>query len=250
MSFRLFPRWRAFEAVRVGGLPSGSQPPPRAGRAVWRVRTATLGRRAWVCAASALVAALPLASQAQVLEIDEGGGVKVYDGPAVVTSAGAAAIAAPRRVARPRRLRRSASAPAASAAPFTSNLIGDAAQTQALSPALVEAVAWAESRFIHGRVSRAGAIGEMQLMPGTARTLGVDPSDSRQNYAGGAEYLRMLMNRYDGDIVRTLAAYNAGPAAVDRYGGVPPYKDTQAYVASILARLSQSVPADANGAVK
>jgi soluble lytic murein transglycosylase-like protein len=205
-------------------------------------------RFAWTSAAAALLAALPLAAAAQVLEIDAGGGVKVYDGPAVVTSAGEAPIAAPRRATRARRPARSTQA--APPAPFTSNLIGDAAQTQALSPALVEAVAWAESRLVHGRVSRAGAIGEMQLMPDTARTLRVDPTDSRQNYEGGAEYLRMLMNRYNGDLVRTLAAYNAGPRAVDRYGGVPPYKDTQAYVATILARLSQSVSPDANGAGK
>jgi len=213
-------------------------------------RRRDLRSAAGACAALAIFAALPLAAPAQVLEIDEGGGVKVYDGPAVVTSAGDAPIASPRRITRPRRVARSTPPTAARAVPFTSNLIGDAAQTQALSPALVEAVAWAESRFVHGLVSRAGAIGEMQLMPGTARTLGVDPSDSRQNYQGGAEYLRMLMNRYNGDLVRTLAAYNAGPQAVDRYGGVPPYKDTQAYVAAILARLSQSATPDANGAGK
>ncbi len=76
-------------------------------------------------------------------------------------------------------------------------------------------------------------------MPGTARALGVDPHDSRQNFAGGAAYLSGLLKRYDGDTVRALAAYNAGPGAVDRYGGVPPYKETRAYVAAILDRLSQ-----------
>ena len=203
---------------------------------------------AWICAAAALPAALPLAAAAQVLEIDAGGGVKVYDGPAVVTSAGEAPIAAPRRGARPGPPARST--PATPPAPLTADLIGGAARTQALSPALIEAVAWAESRFAHGAISRAGAVGEMQLMPDTARALRVDPTDSRQNYEGGAEYLRMLLNRYNGDLVRTLAAYNAGPRAVDRYGGVPPYRDTQAYVAAILARLSQSVSPDANGAGK
>jgi soluble lytic murein transglycosylase-like protein len=226
MRFRLFARRRAFR------------------KAVRAVRPAHSGRSAWVFAA--LLAAMPLAAPAQVLEIDEGGGVKVYDGPSVVTSAGTAPIATPRRATRPRPPSRSTPAPA----PLTANLIGNAAQTQALSPALIEAVAWAESRLVHGRVSRAGAVGEMQLMPDTARTLRVDPSDSRQNYQGGAEYLRMLMNRYNGDLVRTLAAYNAGPQAVDRYGGVPPYKDTQAYVAAILARLSRSVTPDTNGAGK
>lgn len=202
-------------------------------------------RTAVAATACALIATLPLAARAQVLEIEPGGGVKVYDGPAVVTSTGSTPIAPPRRAAQLGRFAQSAATPA----PLTSSLIGEAARTQALSPALVEAVAWAESRFVHGRVSRAGAIGEMQLMPKTARALRVDPSDSRQNYEGGAEYLRMLMNRYNGDLVRALAAYNAGPQAVDRYGGVPPYKDTLAYVAAVMTRLSQSVTST-NGADK
>ena len=80
-------------------------------------------------------------------------------------------------------------------------------------------------------------------MPGTARTLGVDPRDSRQNYAGGATYLAQLLKRYNGDVILALAAYNAGPGAVDRYGGVPPYKETQAYVAAILDRMSHRAEA-------
>jgi soluble lytic murein transglycosylase-like protein len=98
-----------------------------------------------------------------------------------------------------------------------------------------------------GLVSRAGAIGEMQLMPATAQDMGVDPYDTRQNYGGGAAYLRALVNRYDGDLVRTLAAYNAGPKAVDRYGGIPPFKETQAFVAAIMTRLSQI---DASGTIE
>ena len=121
--------------------------------------------------------------------------------------------------------------------------IGAAAAGAALSPDLVEAVAWRESRFRTDAVSPAGAIGEMQLMPGTAKALGVDPHDVRQNLSGGASYLAGLLKRYDGDMVRALAAYNAGPRAVDRYGGVPPYKETQAYVAAILDRLSQRAAA-------
>ena len=101
-------------------------------------------------------------------------------------------------------------------------------------------MAWQESRYRPGVVSRAGAVGEMQLMPGTARALGVDPYDSGQNYRGGAAYLGGLMRRYDGDLVRALAAYNAGPGAVDRYRGVPPYRETQAYVSAVLDRLSSS----------
>ncbi len=117
--------------------------------------------------------------------------------------------------------------------------LATAAQTFELSPALIEAVAWRESSFRAGVVSRAGAIGEMQLMPATARQLRVDPYDTLQNYTGGTAYLKALMRRYDGDLTRALAAYNAGPAAVDRYGGVPPFKETETYVAAILDRLSR-----------
>jgi len=104
---------------------------------------------------------------------------------------------------------------------------------------LIAAIAWRESNFRAAAVSRAGALGEMQLLPKTARQLGVDPRVSRQNVAGGAAYVRTLLQRYNGDLIKTLAAYNAGPEAVDRYGGVPPFKESQAYVAAVLDRLSQ-----------
>jgi soluble lytic murein transglycosylase-like protein len=117
--------------------------------------------------------------------------------------------------------------------------IARAADRAALSPALIKAVAERESGFRPNAVSRAGAIGEMQLMPRTARALGVDPNDPDQNVKGGAVYLSSLMRRYDGDLIRALAAYNAGPGAVDRYGGVPPFAETKAYVAAILQRLSR-----------
>ncbi|MBE7219261.1 MAG: lytic transglycosylase domain-containing protein [Caulobacteraceae bacterium] len=129
------------------------------------------------------------------------------------------------------------------AAAALSPLAAAAADAAALSPELVEAVAWQESRGRHGLVSRRGALGEMQLMPGTARALGVDARDAGQNYRGGAAYLAQLMRRYDGDLTRALAAYNAGPGAVDRHGGAPPYKETQAYVAAVLDRLSRRAEA-------
>jgi soluble lytic murein transglycosylase-like protein len=83
----------------------------------------------------------------------------------------------------------------------------------------------------------------MQLMPSTAAALGVDARDSRQNFDGGAAYLRLLMQRYDGDIQLALAAYDAGPGAVDRFHGVPPFKETRAYVAAIMERLSREATA-------
>jgi soluble lytic murein transglycosylase-like protein len=114
-----------------------------------------------------------------------------------------------------------------------------AARDHGLSPALVEAVAWRESRLRVDAVSPVGALGVMQLMPATARALQVDPHDVQQNLQGGARYLRALLGRYGGDLVLALAAYNAGPGAVDRYHGVPPYRETQAYVAAVLGRLSR-----------
>ena len=80
----------------------------------------------------------------------------------------------------------------------------------------------------------------MQLMPGTARELGVDPRDPAANIRGGTAYIRKLLNRFDGDLVRTIAAYNAGPNAVIKAGGVPRYRETQAYVASVMNRLAAS----------
>jgi len=108
------------------------------------------------------------------------------------------------------------------------------ARAHNLPPALVKAVIAAESRFDAGAVSRAGAQGLMQLMPQTARELGVaDPFRPSENVEGGTRYLRSMLDRY-GDMTRALAAYNAGPDAVDQYRGVPPYPETRAYVQRVL----------------
>jgi soluble lytic murein transglycosylase-like protein len=123
-------------------------------------------------------------------------------------------------------------------APETDSALRDAARAAQLSPDLVAAVAWRESNFRSDRISRAGAEGEMQLMPATARDVGVDPAKPDENLRGGAAYLRRLLNHYQGDLTRALAAYNAGPGVVDRYGGAPPYKETEAYVDAIMNRLS------------
>jgi soluble lytic murein transglycosylase-like protein len=107
-----------------------------------------------------------------------------------------------------------------------------------VSPALLEAVAYAESAFDATAMSPAGAIGLMQLMPGTADEIGVDPYELSGNARGGGLYLRRMLDRFDGDLTLALAAYNAGPGTVDRYGGAPPWRETSAYVAKVLDYLS------------
>jgi soluble lytic murein transglycosylase-like protein len=107
-----------------------------------------------------------------------------------------------------------------------------------LSPSLIEALVWQESRWNSGAVSPVGARGLAQLMPGTARQLGVDSSDPFANLEGGARYLRQQLDRFDGDVEKALAAYNAGPGRVIQSGGVPRIRETQIYVASIMGRLS------------
>ncbi|MWV29027.1 lytic transglycosylase domain-containing protein [Aurantiacibacter rhizosphaerae] len=130
-------------------------------------------------------------------------------------------------------LRHSSAIPAAYAA-----YVADLAHRFDLSPALLEAVVWQESRWRADAVSPAGARGLAQLMPGTARDLGVDPDDPLANLEGGARYLREQLDRFDGDLEKALAAYNAGPGRVIRSGGIPRIRETQVYVAAIMGRLS------------
>ena len=114
--------------------------------------------------------------------------------------------------------------------------IEKAAADAGVDPKLLAAVAWTESGFNPEAVSHAGARGLMQLMPQTARGLGVDPHDPAQNLAGGARYLAEQLDRF-GTVDLALAAYNAGPGAVSRHGGVPPYAETRGYVTRVLERL-------------
>lgn len=107
-----------------------------------------------------------------------------------------------------------------------------------LSPSLLEALVWQESRWNENAVSPVGAQGLAQLMPGTARYLGVDSRDPFQNLEGGARYLREQLDRFDGDLEKALAAYNAGPGRVERAGGIPNIRETKQYVAAIMGRLA------------
>lgn len=166
---------------------------------------------------------------AQVIEIDAQGVATTYDGPTLFVGDSAAPVRDARAALLP---------PQTDAGTFQ-----EAARAHGLPPALLAAVAWQESRGRDEAVSPRGAIGVMQLMPETARRLGVDPHDREDNIRGGAQYLRQQIDRF-GSVPLALAAYNAGPGAVLRYGGIPPYRETRSYVASILARLGNgSAPA-------
>jgi soluble lytic murein transglycosylase-like protein len=129
--------------------------------------------------------------------------------------------------------------------------IDAAAAKYNVDPALLRGLIRQESNFNPNAGSPAGARGLTQLMPGTAAALGVDPSVPAQAIEGGAKYLRQQLDKFGGDPAKALAAYNAGPGAVQRYGGVPPYAETQNYVRKVLAYAAeyrQAAPAAAASA--
>jgi soluble lytic murein transglycosylase-like protein len=183
----------------------------------------------------ALGAGLAMAggTRAQVMEIQPDGSTVTYSGPTQFIGDSARPIAPPS----PARIAPAAGG-SAGPSPETALAIRDASARHGVSETLVAAVAWRESGFNPAAVSPKGARGVMQLMPATARTLGVDPADPAANIDGGADYLSRMLRRFDGDLAKSLAAYNAGPEAVERYGGVPPYAETTNYVRSVLARIT------------
>jgi len=133
-------------------------------------------------------------------------------------------------------------------APYAAEIDAAAAKYN-VDPALLRGLIRQESNFNANATSPAGARGLTQLMPGTAAALGVDPSVPAQAIEGGAKYLRQQLDRFGNDPAKALAAYNAGPGAVQRYGGVPPYAETQNYVRKVMgyaAEYRQAAPASAS----
>lgn len=133
-----------------------------------------------------------------------------------------------------------AAKPPAPASRDPKELVRDAAVRTGLPPAFVQSVAKVESAFRPDAISPKGAIGVMQLMPQTAKELGSDPHNLEENIDAGTRLLRELLLKYNGDVVKALAAYNAGAGAVDRFGGLPPYQETRYYVNRVIGAYQQA----------
>lgn len=199
---------------------------PGAGVVMRRFRCAERLRRG--AAAAVLATALAHAASADVIDMRPDGTTEILSGPVIATTDGNRPI-----VQQPIEIR---AAPAAG--PAVSGAVMSAASRYQISHELIEAIAWQESRFDQRALSPRGARGVMQLMPDTAHALGVNAGELQDNVSGGARYLSLLLQYYDGDIIRTLSAYNAGPAAVARYGGEPPFAETRGFVDAVLGRLA------------
>jgi soluble lytic murein transglycosylase-like protein len=208
-----------------------------------------IGRTSATLAMAALLIAG--AARAQVYEVQPDGSVITFGGPTQFNADGARPLVPPpplpghpAAVARARSTGRAA--PRASTPPQgVAAVIHEASARHQVDEHLVEAVAWRESGFNPAAVSPKGARGVMQLMPGTARAMGVDAADPISNIDGGADYLSRMLRLFNGDKTLALAAYNAGPEAVARYGGVPPYAETIGYVRSVMGRMNQTAQATA-----
>jgi len=179
-------------------------------------------------------AAWPAASPAQIYSWRDAGGTLVLSDRSPSGSQPVQTFAVPRAAGS---IRTTRSGQAASAADYD-QLIEQHAAANQVRPDLVRAVIQVESGFNPGAVSSKGAMGLMQLMPGTARDLGVsNPFDPAQNIRGGSAYLRQLLDRFNMNEELALAAYNAGPEVVDRYGQrVPPYRETRDYVQKVKGK--------------
>ncbi len=191
----------------------------------------------------ALVAVLTLyamQARADVLEINEGGAQWVSGPLAAVPAAGALTMAeaVPEGLLLPGEAVADPSLHARAVPAEYATTVAQLAARYDLSPSLIEALVWQESRWNANAVSPKGARGLAQLMPGTARQLGVDSDNPYTNLEGGARYLREQLDRFGGDLEKALAAYNAGPGRVERAKGVPQIRETQEYVAAIMGRLS------------
>jgi soluble lytic murein transglycosylase-like protein len=184
-----------------------------------------------VLAAGSLLS--PVAARADVLEIGQDGVTWIAGGPSTQPAATSQVGQAP---ATPL-----TQAPDSAGPQQWRGHVAQLAAKYDVSPTLIEAMVWQESRWRTNARSPVGARGLAQLMPGTARELGVNPDDPLANLEGGVRYLRQQLDAFDGDVEKALAAYNAGPARVARAGGVPNIGETRNYVATIMARLAQPV---------
>ena len=194
--------------------------------------------RAWIVAGLALCQIMSMPAHADVMEIGRSGAIWVAGGPPAPVDTQATLFSDTRYsdTKVQTSVRENSNVP-----PQWRFRVAELAQKYDLSPKLIEALVWQESRWNTMAVSPVGARGLTQLMPGTARMLGVNASDPHSNLEGGARYLRMQLDAFDGDVLLALAAYNAGPQRVVKAGGIPAIRETRNYVATILSRLSQSV---------
>lgn len=190
-------------------------------------------RRDWVAGwvLALLAAAIADETQAQVLELGSGGDVLVRDCPAVYTRDGVTPITVPvpPKAGRPADIRAG---------------LETAARRWGVHPALLLQVARQESALNPRARSPRGAVGVMQLSAAAARDVGVDRWDMQQNIDGGAAYLRRMIDRFHGNLTLALAAYNAGPQAVLKHRGVPPFPETRTYVSRVLTAFSATIPGD------
>lgn len=173
----------------------------------------------------AMIGSFATPAFAQVIEIGADGEATVYEAPTIFADEGNSPVYERTAFSSQPLSQRSAATVS----------VAQVEREYGLPSGIVDAVMYQESRGRMDAVSPKGALGLMQLMPGTAAQLGVNPYDANQNIRGGARYLRQQIDRF-GSIPLALAAYNAGPGAVLRYGGIPPYRETQNYVATILGR--------------